>query len=393
MTIGTFPLDKIGRLVAQVATWNPKRDASGQLIRYVDLGSVDNETKRIAGYQEILADEAPSRARQLVKAGDILVSTVRPNLNGVARVPVELDGITVSTGYCVLRPDNHNLISEYLFHWVKSPEFIADMTKKATGQSYPAVSNRIVGESEIPLPSIEEQRQIAAALDQADELQSFRRETVELAEKVTQAIFLEMFGDWSRPGHNAKLIRLGDHLDFLTSGSRGWATYYRNEGDLFLRIQNLGSDKLILQDTAYVDAPQSAEAKRTCVQPGDVLMSITADLGRTAVIPNDFRRAYINQHLSILRSSRLEPRFLSAALASPAGQRAIQGKNREGVKAGLNFDDIRSLEIPDVPGEKQKLFAQRAAAVDILNQRYMGAQTHLSSLYASLQHRAFRGEL
>jgi type I restriction enzyme, S subunit len=148
-----------------------------------------------------------------------------------------------------------------------------------------------------------------------------------------------------------------------------------------------------ITDAAHVDPPQTAEARRTRVQSGDVLLSITADLGRTAVIPDDIGEAFINQHLSILRSEHFDPRFLSAALASPAGQRAIRKRNREGVKAGLNFDDIRSLEVPDVDRNLQMAFGERASKVDVLQRAQRSHLSYLDSLFASLHHRAFNGEL
>jgi type I restriction enzyme S subunit len=160
-----------------------------------------------------------------------------------------------------------------------------------------------------------------------------------------------------------------------------------------LRIQNVKRDELDLSDLAFVAAPITAEARRTRVNSGDVLLSITADLGRTAVVPDDIGEAYINQHLAILRSSKLEPRFLSAALASPAGQAEILKKNREGVKAGLNFDDVRSLRIPDAPVSVQEAFSRRMYGVDALKSTYQIHLGKLAALFASLQHRAFRGEL
>lgn len=220
-----------------------------------------------------------------------------------------------------------------------------------------------------------------------------RRQAVEIAEALTQTIFNEMFGDWSKRGDKSRLCKLGDRLDFMTSGSRGWASHYSENGDIFLRIQNVRRDHLDLGEIVYVNAPQTAEAIRTRVRPGDVLLSITADLGRTAVVPEGLGPAYINQHLSILRSSKLEPRFVSAALCSPGGQRAIQRRNREGVKVGLNFDDVRSIEIPDADRTQQRLFAQCAASVDTLMSRQIAAVAKADSLFASLQHRAFRGEL
>src|SRR5262249_55604125 len=134
------------------------------------------------------------------------------------------------------------------------------------------------------------------------------------------------------------LARLGTLLTFLTSGSRGWAAHYAAEGDLFLRIQNVGRNKLLLDDTAFVRAPDTAEARPPKVGVVEVLLIIPADLAKTAVIPDDIGRAFINQHLAILRLNAVDPHFVSAFLASPAGQVQIGGMNRQGVKASLNFD-------------------------------------------------------
>jgi type I restriction enzyme S subunit len=75
-------------------------------------------------------------------------------------------------------------------------------------------------------------------------------------------------------------------------------------------------------------------------------------------VPEGLGRAYINQHLSIIRTTKIEPRFLSAYISSPSGQRDILGRNRQAVKAGLNFDDIRSLIVPMPPRELQRDFVR-----------------------------------
>ena len=85
--------------------------------RYVDISSIDNDAKSITEARTIDVVEAPSRARQVITAGDVLVSTVRPGLNAVAMVPDDLDGQISSTGFCVLRPKPDLLDSEYLFGW------------------------------------------------------------------------------------------------------------------------------------------------------------------------------------------------------------------------------------------------------------------------------------
>jgi type I restriction enzyme S subunit len=122
----------IGKVVDRCETWNPKASGSDDF-DYIDLSSVDKDEKAIVGVERIACWEAPSRARQVVRSGDVLVATVRPNLNGVAFVESMHDGMTASTGYCVLRPKPESIDGRYLFHWVKTPTFVARMVDVATG--------------------------------------------------------------------------------------------------------------------------------------------------------------------------------------------------------------------------------------------------------------------
>ena len=251
----------------------------------------------------------------------------------------------------------------------------------------------MVAKLEVPLPPLPEQRRIAAILDQADALRAKRREALAQLDSLTQSVFIEMFGDAQTIYERWPVKPLGEMLEFLTSGSRGWAEYYAETGAIFLRIQNVCRGELDLSDVAYVSAPDSAEARRTEVREGDVLLSITADLGRTAVVPPNIGKAHINQHLSILRTKAVVPRYLSAFLASPAGQSEVMGRNKQGVKAGLNFDDIRSFRIPKPPSHLQQEFVTRSEEVGRQRGFHHQLLSELDSLFVSLQHRAFRGEL
>ena len=179
-------------------------------------------------------------------------------------------------------------------------------------------------------------------------------------------------------------IPLDSLLVFLTSGSRGWAEYYADSGSLFLRIQNVGHNQMLLDDVAYVNAPDTAESNRTRVQPGEVLLSITADLGRTAVVPDQINNAFINQHLAILRTKDIHPQYLSAFLSSPSGQRQILGRNRHGVKAGLNFDDIRSFRIPIPSLPEQRRIAEVLDRAEALRAKRRAALAQLDTLTQSI---------
>ena len=164
-------------------------------IDYIDISSIDNQRKEITQIQSVAFEDAPSRAKQLVYAGDILVSTVRPNLNAVALIAEDSDNTLVaSTGYCVLRclP---NADRKYVFYFCQSNGFIEKLVTQATGASYPAVTSSIVKECSIPLPSLEEQRKIAAVLDKVSGLIAKRCQQLDKLDKLVKSRFIEMFGD------------------------------------------------------------------------------------------------------------------------------------------------------------------------------------------------------
>ena len=382
----------IGDYVDKCQTWNPKSSGVGSF-DYIDLSSVDKNAKSIVSIERYECSDAPSRARQLVETDDVLVATVRPNLNGVALVNGAHHGMTASTGYCVLRPDKDKLDSRFLFHWVKTGVFVQRMVDVAIGANYPAVSDAKVKASKISLPALAEQKRIAGILDAADALRAKRREALAQLDTLLQSTFLDMFGDPVTNPMGWEVVSVGDEISFLTSGSRGWARYYAKEGDTFIRIQNLKGGQLDLDDSAFVNAPESAEAKRTTVERGDVLLSITADLGRTAVVPGGIAKAHINQHLAILRFTSLNPVFVSYQLASKGGQAQFNRLNREGVKAGLNFNDVKSIRLTNPPLDLQHRFAAIVESVEHQKASQRAHLAELDTLFASLQSRAFRGDL
>ena len=389
-------MQELSKHLESVKTWNPQQANADEIFFYIDLSSVDKDKKVIDTTQvhQILAIEAPSRARQIVKKSDILVSTVRPNLNGVATVPNELNDATASTGYCVLRANNQTLNAQYLFYWVQTKSFINEMVSKATGANYPAVSDKIIKQSKIPLPPLAEQQKIAAILDAADSLRQKDQQLVERYTTLSQSLFLEMFDDPVTNPMGWDIHLLGNMISYLTSGSRGWAQYYSDTGDVFLRIQNIGKNKLILNDITFVNAPINAEAKRTKIEAGDILLSITADLGRTAVIPENFPTAYINQHLAIIRlKDNYLPFFVSQFISSIGGERQLLKLDKGGVKAGLNFDDIKSLKIINPPIALQNQFIERIKLIEAQTQQAQASLLKSEALFNSLLQQAFTGEL
>lgn len=153
-----WEMKRIDSLVDNITTWNPATKPNSQFW-YIDISAIGQETKAINTAKKICGKEAPSRARQLIRAGDILVSTVRPNLNAVALVENVFEGGTASTGFCVLRPKLDAITSQYLFAIVRSKSFVNSMVQQATGASYPAVNNTIVRSWVAPVPPLKLQKQ------------------------------------------------------------------------------------------------------------------------------------------------------------------------------------------------------------------------------------------
>ena len=242
----------------------------------------------------------------------------------------------------------------YLYYAVKNYNFAG------SGTSIPQLTVPMIKNYDFPLPPIEEQCRIAALLDKVSDLIAKRRAQLDKLELLVKARFVEMFGDPVTNLHGYPVHQLSDYIEFLTSGSRGWAQYFSDEGEYFITIKNVKNCRITLNDVQHIVPPDNAEAKRTKVQEGDLLISITADLGRTGVVTKEIadHGAYINQHLTCIRLDReaVFPLYVAYYMESDAGKGQFQAKNQSAVKAGLNFNSINTLRLMVPPKEQQGLF-------------------------------------
>ena len=144
--------------------WNPKNNPRVE-VQYVDVSAVSRDELRIVEATNYSSDNAPSRARKIVRSGDTIYATVRPALRRIAQVPESLDGEVVSTAFCVLRAAPEVLNSDFLNLAVQVDSFTENVAALETGASYPAVRDSDVLQQKIPLPPISEQREIVAVLN------------------------------------------------------------------------------------------------------------------------------------------------------------------------------------------------------------------------------------
>ena len=260
----------------------------------------------------------------------------------------------------------------------------------------PGLNRSDVYELPIALPPLEEQKKIAEILTSVDEAIEATRKVVEQTRQTKASLIQELltkglpnqhtrFRNDKRFGRipaSWETVQYGTLLDQLTSGSRGWAQYYSDYGALFIRITNLTRQhvELDLTDCQYVNPPSSAEGKRTLVKPGDILVSITADLGIIGLVPENIGEAYVNQHIALtrLRDSAANPCWVALFFASNYGQSQFHRLCDSGAKAGLNLSSVQGLYIALPKPEEQNRICE---TVQSLAARIAGEQAKMKQLY------------
>lgn len=187
-----FSKTKICNIIDTNIIKTKKRFKIGEKIKYIDISSIDNLKNEIIRYTEYSVGEEPSRAQQCINQGDIIISTVRPNLKNVAINKFEYDNVIASSGFCVLRAKD--CLKEYLLEIVKSDEFTADMVSLTTGANYPAIHTSDILNYEVMLPPIELQNQFAELVKQIDKqkflIEKSLKETKDLQESLMNKYFL-----------------------------------------------------------------------------------------------------------------------------------------------------------------------------------------------------------
>ena len=344
------------------------------------------------------------RAEQYLLTGDLLVSSANSwNLVGkCCRVPQLQWPATFGGFISVLRGDPSQIEARYLYHWFSSPRIQA--TVRSFGQQTTNISNLNIGRClrlGVPLPSLPEQRRIAEILEKADALRAKRRAVLAQHDALTQSIFLDMFGD---PAVNGWCMTTIDGVAAETDrairtgpfGSQLLHREFTEEGIAVLGIDNAVENEFRWGRRRFISEGKYRQLSRYTVHAGDVLITIMGTCGRCAVVPDDIPRAVNTKHLCCITLDRTKclPVFLHAYfLQHPIARRYLARMAKGAIMAGLNMGIIRDMPIPRVPIDLQEEFAEIVNVVGSVKQVQRQAGTEVEALLASLQHRAFRGEL
>ena len=177
---GSKKFDKvsISELVDDRIETAKKKFDQHDTIKYIDISSIDNKNYKMTGFQEYMLNQAPSRAQQHIRKGDIVVSTVRPNLKNIAITELDDENLVASSGFCVLRA--LKCLPEYLFAIICSDRFTNKMTNIVTGANYPAIKSSDIMNYIVPLPPIQLQNEFADFVAQVDKSQFACQKAIKL---------------------------------------------------------------------------------------------------------------------------------------------------------------------------------------------------------------------
>ena len=332
----------------------------------VDLSTSDryiSEEEAYGKYKHFLCDDGDL----IVASSGIKVEYFDKKMGFIDSSMLPLCMNTSTIRFKVLNPQKLEI--RFFMYYLKSNSFKEQLARHITGSAQlnygPSHLNKMI----MPLVTLEKQKEIIKKLDKIQTIIEIRQQQLQKLDELVKFRFIEMFGDPKINPNNYPVCQLSDFIVFLTSGSRGWAQYCADDGtEWFITIKNVKDCHIKTDNMQPINAPDNAEAKRTRAQEGDLLISITADLGRTGVVTKEIAEhgAYINQHLTCIRLKQdvLNPLYVAYFMESPAGKEQFESKNQSAVKAGLNFNSINSLRLMIPPLDDQNAFVDFIKQVD-----------------------------
>jgi type I restriction enzyme, S subunit len=398
--------------ISEISMKGEQRKPSGEeAFIYVDIGSINRDLKCIESPQQLIGKDAPSRARKVVNAGDVLVSLTRPNLNAVAYVSAEYDNQIASTGFEVVK--SLLVDSRYIFALTRSKDFIDSISGTVQGALYPAAKSSDVQAYEFPLPPLAEQKVIAdkldtllaqveitkARLDRIPQILSTFRQSVLAAAvsgKLTEEWRAEKgYSKWSfiklekliidsanglskrsgKDGEETTILRLADFKD----ASR----VFGKERKIKLNAKEIEKYSLINGDILVIRVNGSVDLAGKFIRYGksEEIEGFCDHFIRVRLDQDKILSKYLT-YVANEGSGRL---YLQNSLSTSAGQNTI---NQGSVK-GLDVPLPSLKEQTEIVSRVEQLFAY----ADKIEQQVQAAQERVNNLTQSILAKAFRGEL
>ena len=338
--------------------------------------------------------------RSQIQGGDVLV-TIAGTIGRTGVVPLDAPSMNCNQAVAIVRP-TAQIERSYLRHWLESQAARSQMIGSTVTGTISNLSLTQLGELKVPLPPLEEQRRIAAILDQAETLRTQRRQALAHLDTLTQSLFLDMFGD---PVVNDRSWPMAAVSDFVAGFESGKSLVAEDEDDSTSAFRVLKVSAV----TSLEYKPEQSKAvpsdyvppKSHIVRVGDLLFSranTTELIGATAfvaatpdnlLLPDKLWRFVWHQ------PTRTAPLYVRHLFQQPKFRQEIgqRASGTSGSMKNISQEKVLSIRVGHPPLTLQQTFATRIQAIEALKTTHRTALAQLDALFASLQQRAFAGEL
>ncbi len=325
----------------------------------------------------------------------ILYGKLRPYLAKIA-CP-NFDGICSTDIVPILA--NTNMDKQYICYFLRQPKIVALANSRSTGANLPRLSPKALSEILLPVPPLHEQKRIAEILDRAEALRSKRRAALALLDELTQSIFLDMFGD---PVTNPKgwddSKTLADVSSIGSGITKGRRTVEPVRTVPYLAVVNVQDKMLDLSVVKTIEATEK-EIDRYRLEKNDLVLTEGGDadkLGRGTLWNEEIPDCIHQNHIFRVRleTSDVTPVFLNWLVGGRRGKSYFlsRAKQTTGI-ATINMTQLKAFPMLIPPIELQDEFVRRILRIEVIRSNELNSLNELDALFASLQHRAFRGEL
>jgi len=386
--------------------WIETKDQSLEGIRLVQTGNIGFGCfKNKQDKARFISEETFKKLKCTeVIEGDLLVSRL-PDPVGKSCIIPDLDTKMITGVDCTIIRTKKYLLPEYLRFYQMSNNYLSDVKQRVTGTTRSRISRKNLGLIEIPIPPIEEQKEIVEILDQAfesiDKAKANIEKNIENAKELFQSKLNQIF---SQTGEGWEKNKLKEVTTKIGSGAtpRGGKSSYKETGVSLIRSMNVHDIGFKKKNLAFIDDEQAAKLNNVTVEQDDILLNITgASVARCCIIPKEYLPARVNQHVSIIRlDDKIIPSFAHYSLTSKYNKKLLLGIGEKGgsTRQAITKSDIESFVI-SYPFDKQKQ-KEIVETLDIIDNHiksllasYEQELKNLEELKKSILQKAFSGEL
>lgn len=337
------------------------------------------------------------KARQLsrhnYRPGDLVITKLGAPCGVACIVPEQAGCGLIVADIVRFRGDSRKIDHGFLSHFINSPAAIGWVGRETKGTTRQRVNLSNFKRLPVPLPPLPEQRRIAEVLDRAEALRAKRRTALAQFDTLTQSIFLDLFGDPVTNNKGFPVSQMGDVCD-VRDGTHDSPKYVSDGGYPLVTSKNVSGGFVDLTDANYISEADYVQInKRSKVDRGDIIMPMIGTIGSPVLADHEPR--YAIKNVALIKFTETSPSavFVRHLLSCHYFDHIVSQKNRGGTQKFVSLGDLRAFPLPLPPMELQGEFTRCVHAVEKLRATYRASLAELDALFASLQHRAFRGEL